>query len=367
VSTIQPEPIRRIIELDGLRGWLALYVCIYHLTAFPALLEYIEEHAYFLRNGPFAVDVFFALSGFVLSYVYANEFASGVSHAAYWRFISVRVARLYPVHIFTFMMLALALLPSIMRTNAFLDHEGRYAWSAGLANVAMLHGPWIDHRSWNYPSWSISAEFHVYLIFPFIVRYLRHPLACALLFATAGLIPFVLSNLVGGTATNGVLVLVRAGALFVAGMAAFQLRNSTVLRSPVLAALSVACPALLVCSDKTASFAVLFAAPLLIGAMFSGPVARFLRLRISVVLGEISYSLYMVHAVVQILVLSKLRGVAGISVTQTATVAFCGVALSLLAACLVHELVEKPGRKLVLRALALRSVPAQYASSSSNN
>ena len=60
----------RLEFLDGLRGWGALMVFLYHLivqllsnTAPPYRSKYLA----FLLDGDFAVFIFFVLSGFVLS------------------------------------------------------------------------------------------------------------------------------------------------------------------------------------------------------------------------------------------------------------------------------------------------------------
>lgn len=65
------EPVRgRLAPLDGLRGWAALSVVIYHLcwesfgVAFPVFRSGLPS---FLGNGSLAVAIFFALSGYVLT------------------------------------------------------------------------------------------------------------------------------------------------------------------------------------------------------------------------------------------------------------------------------------------------------------
>ena len=45
------------------------------------------------------MDLFFVLSGFVITHVYKRGFVSGVTAGRYWSFLKARVARLYPLHI----------------------------------------------------------------------------------------------------------------------------------------------------------------------------------------------------------------------------------------------------------------------------
>ena len=94
-----PARVAEIPALTGLRALLAWWVVVYHMTI-PELaplppdgwLEPLRAHGYL------AVDGFFVLSGFILSYVYRDAFAAGVP-GIYPRFLLARLARLYPVHL----------------------------------------------------------------------------------------------------------------------------------------------------------------------------------------------------------------------------------------------------------------------------
>jgi peptidoglycan/LPS O-acetylase OafA/YrhL len=65
-----PVDVERIAALDGLRGWAALSVIVFHLTwelfggVFPI---YRNQWLSIFGNGAFAVAVFFAISGYVLT------------------------------------------------------------------------------------------------------------------------------------------------------------------------------------------------------------------------------------------------------------------------------------------------------------
>lgn len=61
----------RIKTLDGLRGLAALLVVWYHFCqklAIPAELRFIEQFTRALNPGYLGVDVFFALSGFLINF-----------------------------------------------------------------------------------------------------------------------------------------------------------------------------------------------------------------------------------------------------------------------------------------------------------
>lgn len=76
--------------LDGLRGVAALMVIIYHLGEGFATSP-IDQ---WCNHGYLAVQFFFVLSGFVISYAYDNRWASGFT---FKRFAIRRLVRLHPV------------------------------------------------------------------------------------------------------------------------------------------------------------------------------------------------------------------------------------------------------------------------------
>ena len=64
----------RLVALDGLRGWAAAFVAIMH---FP--LDRITHSIPLISNSFLFVDLFFVLSGFVIAYVYSQNFRAGNS------------------------------------------------------------------------------------------------------------------------------------------------------------------------------------------------------------------------------------------------------------------------------------------------
>ncbi|GAB0118202.1 acyltransferase family protein [Acidisoma sp. 7E03] len=95
---------QRLLALDGLRGLLALYILAGHTLPFLFLPPSVSWIAGLVSHGRAAVDLFFALSGFVI--LHALEPQAGTQGwAAAGRFLALRAGRLLPVY---FLALALA-------------------------------------------------------------------------------------------------------------------------------------------------------------------------------------------------------------------------------------------------------------------
>ena len=165
--------MRYFPALTGIRGVAAFWVFLFH--AFPGTTGNA-----FITHGYLGVDLFFILSGFIISHIHAADFAQGVTWTAFRRFMVLRIARIYPLHLLTL----LAMLVVVLAVPAFSQAYSPAAFSAlnFVANIFLIHN-WLipilpqDLRgpgwSWNCPSWSLSAEWLLYLLFPAIAMVLR--------------------------------------------------------------------------------------------------------------------------------------------------------------------------------------------------
>lgn len=168
--------------LEGLRGILALVVCMGHLGLTTAA-AHLGVAFHFGR----AVDVFFALSAFVLSY------SSFYGQKTFGRFIIGRFARLYPLHLLTLLlMVALAGWAASMKNGDVLVQQ-----LALLQNIGLPPNRW----AFNYPSWSISVEFWLSIVFLLI---LQRPTAArvAAILAACLAIPAVFSGFMDSETVN---------------------------------------------------------------------------------------------------------------------------------------------------------------------
>jgi len=153
-------------NLDGLRFLFACAIVIYHYNIYVA--EYFAFTKQYTFNFPFLVDAFFIISGIVISMVYANGIKNLID---YKRFLCLRLARLYPLH---FLTLAFYVTLGLLYYAGFIHvvNPAKYDFRDLLPNLLLLHAWGFAHGlSFNYVSWTVSAEFFCYLCFPFVLFY----------------------------------------------------------------------------------------------------------------------------------------------------------------------------------------------------
>jgi peptidoglycan/LPS O-acetylase OafA/YrhL len=175
-------------NLDALRAIAALAVVLFHIDLYSQLLARHVDSEFF-RRAYLMVDLFFVLSGFVMSHVYSRWFEDGVHRGEARRFIVARIARVYPLHLLTLLYLVGIVIVRYRFDPSAWQPQHAVVYSPALLpqHVLLLHGMnTTPYASWNVPSWSISTEWWIYLVFPFLERPLRQagPLPVSLTGAT---------------------------------------------------------------------------------------------------------------------------------------------------------------------------------------
>ena len=154
---------KRFLALDSFRGLFALSVVMFHMHLVGSITE-ID----FFRGSSLFVEFFFILSGFVITHGFAYK-----EDLKFSSFAISRAFRLFPLHIFmliVFLGIELGKLAAFkyagftFSSDPFTDSS---AISQILPNLFLIQSwfPFTDHESFNYPSWSISIEYYIYLIF----------------------------------------------------------------------------------------------------------------------------------------------------------------------------------------------------------
>ncbi|MGY2258317.1 acyltransferase family protein [Pseudomonas sp. SDO55104_S430] len=115
-----------------------------------------EDIAKILRQGPYAVQYFFFLSGFIMASVYATNFPATFNKSKFW---IARFARIYPVYLIGLGLSVLLSTPDPL--TLILNMSLTQAWSPSHA------------LSMNNPGWSLSVEVFFYAVFPAVLFILK--------------------------------------------------------------------------------------------------------------------------------------------------------------------------------------------------
>lgn len=159
-SLAYPQELK---PLTSLRFIAAFWVLLYH---FKDHLGLGMGQFGLVADGYLGVDLFFTLSGFILAHVYLSHLEGG--RFGYGSFLKNRIARVYPMHL-----AALGAMLVLFAGAAMLgvgeSNPDAFRLSDLPAHLLMIHA-WgtTPTVGWNFPSWSISAEWLAYLLFPLV-------------------------------------------------------------------------------------------------------------------------------------------------------------------------------------------------------
>jgi peptidoglycan/LPS O-acetylase OafA/YrhL len=368
-----PRRIPEIRPLTGLRIVAALLVVLFHMrgslrAAFPDL-----AHAAWpvLDSGLLGVDLFFSLSGFVLTINYVDAVGVRVARSATARFLWARIARVWPAYVVTLIIAGIwhAGLPVIGWQDPVPVRDlSALSLLRQLGLVILWNEPDYDRLTWNGPAWSVSAEALAYVAFP-VLALLLFRLDRALRARTLGLLGLAVLTplmILGAIDLYGPYVwLIRLAGAFVAGaLAALAVRkvwahvDSHRHRSwpTVLTWLSAAgIVGTLYVSyaiDRPAAriLAVLFFPLLIVGLSLSrSGLARLLATRPLVFGGRISYSVYLTHMVLVIEPFWALQTRWPAALADNSVVATCFFVAVPVLACvtgwLLWRFVEEPAQR----------------------
>jgi len=167
---------RRFLTLDAVRGVAALAVFCLHAGPLIAPVR--------LPSAFLAVDLFFLLSGFVIDHAYAGKLAGGLSVR---KFVLVRYIRLYPLYLAGLIIGGTSAAISLASGQGVLDSMGFVAVLG--AGLMMLPSPTADQDTmlapFNYPAWSLMFEMAINIAFVLTFRWLTLPVLLAVAAAAA--------------------------------------------------------------------------------------------------------------------------------------------------------------------------------------
>ena len=324
-----------------------------------------------LDCGAQGVDLFFILSGFVLTWNYLDRMGDSWSWRGTLHFLWLRLSRVWPVYLVTMHLAAVWIIFTLNVGHVPSESANQLTAMNYLRQVLLVQlwvQPYFDGSSWDGPAWSISAEWLAYLMFGALVlvifRIARATRARGLIYlAVAASLPPVLMLMATGLFYTPwswlprIVMQFTAGALVCAAVRKLQptdqARRGAGYLSLLLAAAIVGILYLLdahpvpTIYDSAGLVDVLFVPLVLTLAMGIGTLPALLSLRPMVYLGHISFSLYMVHELVHttwnwMVMQFGLR--LGPDLAGKATLVGL-LAVALVGAVVLYHVVEEPARR----------------------
>ena len=330
-STAPPDD-HRLALIDALRGVAAVAVVLYHYTVHYANHFAPTERALFtFSRGNLGVDLFFCISGFVISMTLAR--------CRDWQDFAVRrFARIYPAYavsiVFTYWIFSYSDLPKF-----------HYGVADLLMNFTMLQELLgFSHIDGVY--WTLQVELLFYAIVALLHfgGFLKNPrIVCLVwLLLSAGWALAQQHHLTRLIQLVSELLILERAPLFVIGMLAFHFhkRGRVDRDGLVLIALCVACRL-----TTYLVFAGLAAAAGFALLMLAARIRLHGRSSIMMFLGSISFSLYLIHQHFGYMVIRE-----AIKAGATLNQGICGaIVASVVVATVITFAVEKPAQRVIVK------------------
>ncbi|MGR3856593.1 acyltransferase family protein [Chryseobacterium indologenes] len=287
-------------SLTGLRGVVALWVAFFHFSFFRN--EFIQD---IIGKGYVAVDIFFVLSAFLLTVSYSGKLKD-LNYKGVEVFYKKRINRIYPVYIVSVIFIALFL----VKTSV----------AGFLINASLLQCFFNPDYLLNVVYWSLSTEWICYLIFPFMLWFvLQYKIRSEILIITSLVLRFALPYIPGhlyigsehpmevGESPRyldlpyGLVSLLRTISSYFLGIGAALLPQFKMKKENLIMYIILILFASMLFVEKGLLFIPLLSA-LMIKYLYEGKsnhLKAFLETKVIYLLGNISYSLYIIHYMVK--------------------------------------------------------------------
>jgi len=163
-----------IKALTGLRIVAAMWVVFFHFRPllWDASPRLKDDLAPLLNAGAQGVDLFFILSGFVLTWNYLDRMGPSFGVKPTLHFLWLRLSRVWPVYLVTLHLAAAWIIFTLHVGDVPSPDAGKLTAISYVRQVFLVQlwfEPFFDGTSWDGPAWSISAEWLAYLLFGALV------------------------------------------------------------------------------------------------------------------------------------------------------------------------------------------------------
>ena len=196
----------RLYLIDICRGIAAYCIVIFHYRIFYdpniSVSSFIKNQQPFnnillpaYEFGWIAVQFFFTISGFIFYFLYFKKINN--SEISFTKFIILRFSRLYPLHFLT-LNLVLILYVAFILLDLKLFSFSEINIKHYFLNILLISSwGFEDNASFNNPSWSISIEILLYLLFFFIAKSKIKIFYLTTIMIFVGILIFYFNKLIG--------------------------------------------------------------------------------------------------------------------------------------------------------------------------
>jgi peptidoglycan/LPS O-acetylase OafA/YrhL len=316
------EKLGYLSSLDLLRGLASVAVCYFHFTH--GNKEFLSETNFLYisgRIGFLGVEVFFVISGFVIPYA---MYRGNYHLRDFGRFLTKRVVRIEPPYLASIVMVLalnyISTLSPAYRGAPFLINWPALGFHLGYLN-AFFNYPWI-----NDVYWTLAIEFQYYLLiamlFPLLLHKVKHYSFGVLLIGA------IMSLFI-----NEHSLIFNYSILFIVGILLFQFHIGYLSKKQFGSFLLLALLLLYIKFDNRYLVAALLPYFFITYFEFNDRVSKFL--------GNISYSLYLVHIPIGGRIINLCENFVQNEMIRSLFV-FVALAVSIFAAWLFFIIIEKP-------------------------
>lgn len=356
---------KRLSVLDSLRGIAALCVATFSHYGFfkPAMAPFSKEAYWFWNYAWTLVELFFVLSGFVFCYVYKDRIVN--KEISFKEYSILRFSRLYPLLFVSLIFVSIIQAIRMIFLHNFFAIPTNDVYHF-ILNIFLVQGIGLElNYSFNAPSWSVSVEILAYLMFYlFLFKYNKDKKYIA---------SYIVIIFIGITITklnwNYPLFNDNTSRVFVGffvGCLVYELnkflngngsayKNKLILFCLILVSLVVICSSIYgnpFLGEKYRIVYVTLIYPLiLLLGLNINLLSRILSLKILQFLGKISFSIYIWHFPIM-LIIKTLDDFLKIEINYSSKAFFFSfIAILIIVATLSFQLIEQPSNKYLRQKL----------------
>jgi peptidoglycan/LPS O-acetylase OafA/YrhL len=299
--------MRKYYGIEFLRFLTSVSILLYHYRHFfgPVNILNLKNYSeiesdlpfysffnFFYTHGFYGVPVFYAISGFVFSYVYLSKKQDTTAKV----FFINRFARLYPLHFATLILVSFLQYISLFNFDLFQLKMINDLYHFILQIFFISAWGLQDGHSFNGPIWSVSIEIGIYIIFFLLIKKIKF-FKSFFIIAIIVLLTLIDKLKIG---SSGVLFL-DCARLFFSGILVYYLCDNNKINKFILNLISI----LLVVLSFVNNFKIfLFCPALLMFVVTIEPLIKTNTIKsFFKSFGNLTYSLYLIHVPVQITII----------------------------------------------------------------